>query len=189
MSPRTWPSTSPTLGGRKERVDGGWLAGWGGWGRGESAPWFAIPFSSGPHFVRTLHHDLSILSNPHLLCLLYWQMGSLPLVPPGKPTVRERRQRPRRHCSGGTGWSSCRVAGGECFPPVLSPFPQVPAPWLLVSSDPRRAGQELGQLQPMGSQELDRAKQLKHCPHCLPDPTRTYTPLDQHLISFTLSIS
>ena len=22
--------------------------------------WFAIPFSSGPHFVRTLHHDLSI---------------------------------------------------------------------------------------------------------------------------------
>ena len=24
-------------------------------------------------------------SNPHLLCLLYWQTGSLPLVPPGKP--------------------------------------------------------------------------------------------------------
>ena len=23
--------------------------------------WFTIPFSSGPHFVRTLHHDLSIL--------------------------------------------------------------------------------------------------------------------------------
>ena len=23
--------------------------------------WFAIPFSSGPHFVRTLHHDPSIL--------------------------------------------------------------------------------------------------------------------------------
>ena len=23
--------------------------------------WFAIPFSSGPHFVRTLHHDLSVL--------------------------------------------------------------------------------------------------------------------------------
>ena len=22
--------------------------------------WFAIPFSSGPHFVRTLHHDLSV---------------------------------------------------------------------------------------------------------------------------------
>ena len=26
--------------------------------------WLAIPFSSGPHFVRTLHHDLSILGGP-----------------------------------------------------------------------------------------------------------------------------
>ena len=26
--------------------------------------WFAIPFSSGPHFGRTLHHDLSILGGP-----------------------------------------------------------------------------------------------------------------------------
>ena len=26
--------------------------------------WFAIPSSSGPHFVRTLHCDLSILSDP-----------------------------------------------------------------------------------------------------------------------------
>ena len=26
-------------------------------------------------------------SNPHLLCLLDWQTGSLPLEPPGKPTV------------------------------------------------------------------------------------------------------
>ena len=26
--------------------------------------WFAIPFSSGPLFVRTLHHDLSILGGP-----------------------------------------------------------------------------------------------------------------------------
>ena len=25
---------------------------------------FAIPFSSGPHFIRTLHHDLSILGGP-----------------------------------------------------------------------------------------------------------------------------
>ena len=25
--------------------------------------WFAIPFSSGPHFVRTLHHDPSILGD------------------------------------------------------------------------------------------------------------------------------
>ena len=26
--------------------------------------WFAIPFSSGPHFVRTLHHDPSALGGP-----------------------------------------------------------------------------------------------------------------------------
>ena len=26
-------------------------------------------------------------SNPHLLCLLHWQAGSLPLVPPGNPKV------------------------------------------------------------------------------------------------------
>ena len=26
--------------------------------------WFAIPFSSGPHFFRTLHHDLSVLVGP-----------------------------------------------------------------------------------------------------------------------------
>ena len=26
--------------------------------------WFAIPFSSGPHFVRTLHHDPSVLGDP-----------------------------------------------------------------------------------------------------------------------------
>ena len=26
--------------------------------------WFAISFSSGPHFVRTLHHDLSVLGGP-----------------------------------------------------------------------------------------------------------------------------
>ena len=26
--------------------------------------WFAIPFSSGPHFGRTLHHDQSILGGP-----------------------------------------------------------------------------------------------------------------------------
>ena len=27
--------------------------------------WFAIPFSSGPYFVRTLHHDLSALGELH----------------------------------------------------------------------------------------------------------------------------
>ena len=35
--------------------------------------WFAIPFSSGPHFVRNLHHDLSFLGGPtrHGSCF-YW---------------------------------------------------------------------------------------------------------------------
>ena len=28
--------------------------------------WFAIPFFSGPHFVRTLHHDPSVLDGPTL---------------------------------------------------------------------------------------------------------------------------
>ena len=35
--------------------------------------WFAIPFSSGPHFVRTLHHYLSILDvggKSHWVCKL-----------------------------------------------------------------------------------------------------------------------
>ena len=27
------------------------------------------------------------LTNPCLLCLLHWQVGSLPLVPPGKPSL------------------------------------------------------------------------------------------------------
>ena len=27
--------------------------------------WFAIPFSSGPHSIRPLHHDLSVLGGPH----------------------------------------------------------------------------------------------------------------------------
>ena len=30
---------------------------------------------------------LSQESNQHFLCLLHWQVGSLPLVPPGKPTI------------------------------------------------------------------------------------------------------
>ena len=28
---------------------------------------------------------LTQVSKPHLLCLLHWQVGSLPLAPPGKP--------------------------------------------------------------------------------------------------------
>ena len=37
--------------------------------------------------ARTLELDARTSSrglNPHLLCLLYWQAGSLPLAPPGK---------------------------------------------------------------------------------------------------------
>ena len=26
---------------------------------------------------------------PHLLCALHWQAGSLPLVPPGKPAIKD----------------------------------------------------------------------------------------------------
>ena len=35
--------------------------------------WFAIPFSSGPHSVRPLHHDLAVLGGPtwHGLFNLY----------------------------------------------------------------------------------------------------------------------
>ena len=32
--------------------------------QGKILKWFAIPFSSGPHFVRTLHHDPSVLDGP-----------------------------------------------------------------------------------------------------------------------------
>ena len=32
--------------------------------------WFAIPFSSGPHSVRPLHHDPSILGGPTWLGLV-----------------------------------------------------------------------------------------------------------------------
>ena len=41
---------------------------------------FAIPFSSGPCFVRTLHHDLSILSGPpwHGSWFLWVRQGSGP---------------------------------------------------------------------------------------------------------------
>ena len=35
--------------------------------------WFAITFSTGPHFVRTLHHDLSVLGGPTWHCpMFHW---------------------------------------------------------------------------------------------------------------------
>ena len=39
--------------------------------------WVAMPSSRGIFPIQVL--------NPHLLCLLHWQMDSLPIVPPGKP--------------------------------------------------------------------------------------------------------
>ena len=39
--------------------------------------WVAMPFSRGIFLTQGL--------NLHLLCLLHWQVGSLPLAPPGKP--------------------------------------------------------------------------------------------------------
>ena len=50
--------------------------------------------------------------NPHLLCVLHWQAGSLPLVPPGKPdhqtvSVAVWQQLRRRRCQG------CRRASGK----------------------------------------------------------------------------
>ena len=41
--------------------------------------WVAIPFSKGSSQSQVLNH-------PHLLHLLHWQVGSLPLAPRGKPT-------------------------------------------------------------------------------------------------------
>ena len=42
--------------------------------------WFAIAFSSGPHFVRTLHHDLSILGGPTWRGSYHWvRQGCGPL--------------------------------------------------------------------------------------------------------------
>ena len=43
--------------------------------------WFAIPFSSGPYFVRTLQHDPSILGGPTQFgSLRWWSMWSFWLV-------------------------------------------------------------------------------------------------------------
>ena len=41
--------------------------------------WVAMPSSSGAFPTQE--------SNPHLLCILHCQVGSLPLAPPGKPHV------------------------------------------------------------------------------------------------------
>ena len=49
--------------------------------------WFALPFSKEPHFVRTLHHDPSILGGPiwHGSLGSVLHVDSLPAESPGKP--------------------------------------------------------------------------------------------------------
>ena len=39
--------------------------------------WFAIPFCSGPHSVRTLHHDQSVLGAPHGLAHGFTELWSM----------------------------------------------------------------------------------------------------------------
>ena len=36
--------------------------------------WFAIPLSSGPRFVRTFHHDPSVLAGPHGMALSFIEL-------------------------------------------------------------------------------------------------------------------
>ena len=36
--------------------------------------WFATPFSSGPHSVRPLHHDLSVLGGPYMASLSFIEL-------------------------------------------------------------------------------------------------------------------
>ena len=79
--------------------------------------WVAVSSSRGSSW-RSLTQGL----NPHLLCLLHWQAGSLPLVPPGKPT--------HAHSSGQLAVS--RLAGeGWCLEASLKPrgsWGPVPSP-------------------------------------------------------------
>ena len=44
--------------------------------------WVAMPSSKGSSWLRD--------QTPHLLCLLHWQVGSLPLAQPGEPLIEER---------------------------------------------------------------------------------------------------
>ena len=53
--------------------------------------WFAIPFFSGPYFVRTLHHDSSILSGPT-------QPGSYRFIELGKAVIQVISLVPFRNC-------------------------------------------------------------------------------------------
>ena len=62
--------------------------------------WVAMPSSRGSSWRSSLTQG----SNPHLLCLLHWQAGSLPLAPAGKP--------PQAHSSSQLAVPSWQVRGG-----------------------------------------------------------------------------
>ena len=62
--------------------------------------WVAMPSSRGSSWRSSLTQG----SNPHLLCLLHWQAGSLPLAPAGKP--------PHAHSSSQLAVPSWQVRGG-----------------------------------------------------------------------------
>ena len=61
---------------------------------GNPLEWVAMPSSKGIFLTQG--------SNPHFLCLLHWQAGSLPPTPPGKPVPI---------CNGGTNKHSCLLKG------------------------------------------------------------------------------
>ena len=66
-------------------------------------------------------------SNPHLLCLLPWQAGSLPLAPPGKPNLHNSKWQLWHLLKMNlkelpwwlSGWTSTRQCRGRGFDPGL----------------------------------------------------------------------
>ena len=79
--------------------------------------WLAMPSSRGSSWRSSLTQG----SNPHLLCLLHWQAGSLPPAPPGKPTHAHSSSQlavPAWQVRGGA-WRHLRNPGGpggQCHP-------------------------------------------------------------------------
>ena len=83
-------------------------------------PWDSPGKNTGVCYHFLLQGIFPILgSNPHLLCLLHWQAGSLPLMPPRKPIWR-RQWHPLQHSclanpmDGGAWWAAVHgVARGR----------------------------------------------------------------------------
>ena len=77
--------------------------------------WGAIAFSG---FIYSAVYFLSLLvfiqgSNPHLLCLLHWQVGSLPLASPALKSFED-----------------ANLHGRVCFP---AQHPATPVQWFSIS--------------------------------------------------------